>query len=122
MARPRRPLTDAERARPCGFCGAKAGEHCANPNGSTYPSAHVARTGRNGRATRQPYARSPRERYPVTLCGSCAHPGGQHAEGKGCRLCRDCTGWNDANMVPGHWNDQMTNDLLAEMETGEDAR
>lgn len=116
MARPRRPLTDAERTRSCGLCGAKAGERCTNPDGSFY-SGGVHADRRGGR-TRRPYARDPHENYPVTLCGHCAHPGGGHIKGKGCRLCRDCPGWDEQNTAPGHWSDHMTDELLAAMEAG----
>ena len=106
MARPRRPLAEAERTRPCGFCGAASGERCANRDGSVYPGTHAARRAGNAR---------PHENYPVTLCGTCAHPGGQHVVDKGCRLCRGCPGWDEGNTVAGHWNDQKTDDLTAEM-------
>jgi hypothetical protein len=51
--------------------------------------------------------------YPVYLCGSCHHPGGQHIAGEGCRLCRDCPGWDEGRMKRGMWSDRMTDELLA---------
>jgi hypothetical protein len=62
--------------------------------------------------------RSSEATYPVYLCGSCRHPGGQHIAGKGCRLCRDCPGWDEERMKRGTWSDRMTDELLAAIEAG----
>jgi hypothetical protein len=66
-----------------------------------------------------PAAPPPAGTYPVYLCGACRHPGGQHIAGKGCRLCRDCPGWDEERMKRGHWSDRMTDELLAGMGDGE---
>ena len=120
MARARRPLTEAERERSCGFCGARAGERCVNLDGGVYGGTHAARKGK-AIISREPYRRDPHENYPVTLCGNCRHPGGQHVVDGGCRLCRDCPGWDDSRAVAGQWNDRKTDELLAAMTGGRDA-
>jgi hypothetical protein len=51
--------------------------------------------------------------YEVIVCGGCLHPGGQHVLGGGCRLCRDCPGWDEAQTTHGTWSDQQTAELLA---------
>lgn len=44
MARPRRPLTDAERDHECLLCGAMPGYRCVNRNGTLYAGGpHVIR-------------------------------------------------------------------------------
>lgn len=55
-------------------------------------------------------------RYRVDLCGRCHHPGGQHIIESGCRLCRDCTGWDETNSERGLWSDRLTGELLAALE------
>lgn len=116
MARPRRELTEAERTRPCRLCGASPGERCRNPGGKLYSGAHAARVGRSAR--RAPPSPAPKRQYRVSLCGTCLHPGGQHIIGTGCRLCRDCPGWDEARSVPGMWSDQETDELLAAAKAG----
>lgn len=45
--------------------------------------------------------------YRVSLCGTCAHPAGQHRGGGdyACVLC-ECTAWVENGV--GMWNDEMT--------------
>ena len=119
MAKPRRALTDTERAKACGFCGARPGERCTNPDGSFYSTgAHAAREGADGRLNRGFGGRDPDEEYPVDTCGHCSHPGGQHVLGGGCRLCAICPGWDAGSCLRDWWSDRMTDELLAAMEEG----
>jgi hypothetical protein len=114
--RPRRPLSRAEETRTCGFCGATAGERCLNQDGTLYGRTHGARE--TGAVTRRPLSPPPDRPYQVDLCGTCRHPGGQHVIGEGCRLCRDCPGWDEAARKRGTWSDRMTDELLAAIEAG----
>lgn len=111
MGRPPRPLTETERTKPCSFCGARPGERCRIPGGQLYGGVHVAR--RTGIPQRRPLTPPPDRAYQVDLCGACGHPGGQHIDGKGCRLCRDCPGWDEERRKRGEWSDRMTDELLA---------
>ncbi len=55
-------------------------------------------------------ARDLDERYTVTLCRNCSHPGGQHLARTGCK-CGFCGGWSEGGT--GYWTDRMTDQLEA---------
>jgi hypothetical protein len=104
MGHPRRPLIAVECVRPCPSCGARPGQRCSGSGGRLLPEPHAARWG-------TPAER--RKRYAVVLCGGCYHPGGQHSIRGGCRLCRDCPGWDEARVRRGWWSDWVTDELRA---------
>jgi hypothetical protein len=102
VARARRPLTTAEKMNPCPRCGATPGERCKNPGGMYYGEYVHARRSRIA---------GPGAEYMVIACRNCRHPGGQHLIGSGCRLCRDCPGWEEGSRLA--WSDRKTDELLA---------
>ena len=109
MPRPPRPLTPAEESGSCPLCGARPGERCTNPSGSTYaPGEHISR--RPGQRPQRQH--DPDETYTVIGCRHCAHPGGAHVIDQWeprlthCRLCRGCPGYEDGPQV--QWSERMT--------------
>ena len=94
MGKGRRELTETERTRRCGFCGAMPGQRCPGTGGSLYPYAHADREP-GGRARPGPAP------GPAGACVNCSHPCGLHVIDQWeprvshCRSCTDCPGYEE---------------------------
>ena len=93
MPKGHRELTETERTRRCGFCGAMPGQRCRTLDGFAYQWAHAEREPDGRRARREPGLRGG--------CVHCSCPGGLHVIDQWeprvshCRSCTDCPGYEE---------------------------